>query len=68
MDDVAQDFADAELEKVPSDPHAAASISSPLHVFGADNGAQPAQFKPETSTQPPKFTYGPTPYPEHIVP
>ncbi|KAF2660204.1 hypothetical protein K491DRAFT_711978 [Lophiostoma macrostomum CBS 122681] len=58
VDDVAQDLADAKLEKVPSDPHARPSFSSsPMHVFGSDGGAQSAHFEPHSTARGPKFTY-----------
>lgn len=56
VDDLAQDLADAKLEKVPSDPHAAASASSPMRVFGSDGVAHSSSFEPEAAAKP-KFTY-----------
>jgi WD40 repeat protein len=59
VDDVAQDIADAELEKVPSDPHASASVKSPMRVFGvygSDAAPQSTPFEPEAPAKP-IFTY-----------
>ncbi|OAL01957.1 hypothetical protein IQ06DRAFT_346561 [Phaeosphaeriaceae sp. SRC1lsM3a] len=55
VDDLAQDLADAELEKVSSDPAAsAAPTASPMRVFGSD-GTGPSSREP--TSIPPKFTY-----------
>lgn len=56
VDDLAQDLADAKLEKVPSDPHANASANSPMRVFGADSPAPTTSFQPEAVAKP-QFTY-----------
>ena len=59
VDDVAQDVADAKLEKVPTDPQARASFtaSSPMHVFGSDGATQSSSFEPLPAAKGPKFTY-----------
>jgi hypothetical protein len=58
VDDLAQDFADAELENVSSDPSASAAPSaSPMRVFGSDGTGPSSRFQPEATALPPKFTY-----------
>lgn len=59
VDDLAQDLADAELEKVSSDPAAseAATPASPMGVFGSDGSAPSSRLQSEATTLPPKFTY-----------
>ncbi|KAF2182735.1 hypothetical protein K469DRAFT_585547 [Zopfia rhizophila CBS 207.26] len=57
VDDVAQELADAKLEKVPSDPAARGRTESPMRVFGNDGAAQSSPFEPETATKVPIFTY-----------
>ncbi|CAO2648493.1 Nn.00g077600.m01.CDS01 [Neocucurbitaria sp. VM-36] len=59
VDDLAQDLADAELEKVSSDPaaSAAATSPSPMRVFGSDGSGPSSRFQPAQTTLPPKFTY-----------
>ncbi|KAJ4369739.1 hypothetical protein N0V83_005502 [Neocucurbitaria cava] len=59
VDDLAQDLADAELEKVSSDPAAgaAATSPSPMRVFGSDGSGPSSRFQPAATTLPPKFTY-----------
>jgi hypothetical protein len=59
VDDLAQDFADAELEQVPADPAAPApgASSSPMRVFGSNSSEAPSRFPVEASSLAPKFTY-----------
>ncbi|KAF2033505.1 hypothetical protein EK21DRAFT_86297 [Setomelanomma holmii] len=59
VDDLAQDLADAELEKVSSNPagNAAAVSASPMRVFGSDGTGTSSRFQPESTSIPPKFTY-----------
>jgi hypothetical protein len=58
VDDLAQDLADAELEKVSSDPSASAAPSaSPMRVFGSDGPGPSSRFHPDSTSLPPKFTY-----------
>lgn len=60
VDDLAQDLADAELEKVSPKPSASAVPSaSPMRVFGSDGGPGPAAgFQSDLGVaQAPKFTY-----------
>ncbi|KAF2734862.1 hypothetical protein EJ04DRAFT_512167 [Polyplosphaeria fusca] len=55
VDDLAQDLADAKLEKVPFNP--ATRGASPMRIFGADGAGQSSDFEPETASKPKKFTY-----------
>jgi hypothetical protein len=58
VDDLAQDLADAELEKVSSDPSASAAPSaSPMRLFGSDGPGPSSRFHPDSTSLPPKFTY-----------
>ena len=55
VDDLAQDLADADLEKVSPNP---ADSASPMRVFGSDSSSEPsARFQPDATNLPPKFTY-----------
>lgn len=59
VDDLAQDLADAQLEKVSSNP-AASEIpisASPMRTFGSDGSAPSTRLQSEATTLPPKFTY-----------
>lgn len=59
VDDLAQDLADAEAEKVSADPtnSAAAATSSPMRIFGSDGARASERFQPEATSLAPKFTY-----------
>jgi WD40 repeat protein len=58
VDDLAQDLADAELEQVSSDPAASAAPSaSPMRVFGSDSPGPSSRFRPDSTSNAPKFTY-----------
>ncbi|KAF2855241.1 hypothetical protein T440DRAFT_206759 [Plenodomus tracheiphilus IPT5] len=59
VDDLAQDLADAEAEKVSADPStsAAPATSSPMRIFGSDGTRTSERFQPEATSLAPKFTY-----------
>ncbi|KAF1917995.1 hypothetical protein BDU57DRAFT_528490 [Ampelomyces quisqualis] len=58
VDDLAQDLADAELEKVSSDPSVSVAPSgSPMRVFGSDGTGPASRFQREGASRAPKFTY-----------
>lgn len=56
VDDLAQDLADAELERTSADP-ASNTASSPMRVFGSDGSAPSKRFQSEATSSAPKFTY-----------
>ncbi|PSN68494.1 hypothetical protein BS50DRAFT_492414 [Corynespora cassiicola Philippines] len=57
VDDLAQDLADAQLERVSSDPTARAPSASPMRIFGSDGSGPSTQAEPDVGAAPPKFTY-----------